>query len=74
MSEFKGVKLSLQTENSIVTWETPYFDASMEDILEGFYGLCVAQTWHPTTVISKMLEFAEERKSILSENPDTDLD
>jgi hypothetical protein len=67
MSEFKGVKITYQTEDSTVTWESPYIDVSMENILDGFYGLCVAQTWHPSTIISKVLEFAEDRKSIIGD-------
>lgn len=67
MSEFKGVKITYQTEDSTVTWESPYIDIGIENILDGFYGLCVAQTWHPSTIISKMLEFAEERKSIIGD-------
>lgn len=68
MSDCKGVKISYQTENSTSTWESPYYDADFDNILEGFYGMCVAQGWHPVTVISKMMEFAKERDSILSDN------
>lgn len=65
MVDFKGIKISYQSENSTSTWESPYFDAGFEDILEGFYGLCVSQGWHPVTVISGMMEFAKDRDSIL---------
>ena len=56
-----GVKITYQTENSLTAWVSPYLDASFEDILEGFYGLCVAHGWHPETVIAGMEEFARER-------------
>ena len=36
------------------------WDASMEDLLDAFYGACVATTWHPTTILEGMKVFAEE--------------
>lgn len=36
------------------------WDASMEDLLDAFYGACIATTWHPTTILEGMKAFAEE--------------
>ena len=36
------------------------WDASMEDLLDAFYGACIATTWHPTTILEGMKVFAEE--------------
>ena len=36
------------------------WDASMEDLLDAFYGACITTTWHPTTILEGMKEFAEE--------------
>jgi hypothetical protein len=36
------------------------WDANMEDILQSFYGLCVASGWMPSTVLEAMHNFATE--------------
>ena len=39
------------------TAELPW-DTGMEDLLQSFYGLCVASGWMPSTVLEAMHEFA----------------
>lgn len=56
----EGVKITYRTKESLVAWVSPYFDASIENILEGFYGLCVAHGWQPSTVIAAMRDFAHD--------------
>jgi len=63
-------KLIFESEDNRYTWESPYVDVSMDDILPAFYGLLVAATWQPETVIKCMKEFVEEHSYILHENTD----
>lgn len=37
------------------------WDAGMEELLDAFYGACIATTWHPITILEGMRDFAEER-------------
>ena len=60
MNDFKGIKITYETESGTTTWQSPYSDVTIDDILWGFYGLCVGQTWCPTPVISGMREFAKD--------------
>lgn len=61
MDKKKGIKLTFETEQNITSWETPYFDASLEDILEGFAGMCISHGWQPCTIIDNMRKYAEDR-------------
>ena len=51
--------LTLEHADRKVSTELSW-DASMEDLLDAFYGACVATTWHPTTILEGMKAFAEE--------------
>ena len=62
-------KLTLESYGKVISWETPYNDASIEDLLYAFYGLCVSATWLPKTVLEAMQTFAEEHLSVY-ENDD----
>ena len=67
MANQAGVKIAYQTERCTATWSSPYIDASIEDILEGFFGLCVAHGWQPITVVQGMEDFANSHQYMLSE-------
>lgn len=53
-------KLTLEHSNSKITCEMVW-DASMDVMLSNFFGMCVAATWHPTTILENMAEFASEK-------------
>lgn len=72
LGEVKGIKLSFETKDSISTWESPYADATMEDMLEGFFGMCIAHGWQPATVIFNMWEFARKREFMVPKEEDED--
>lgn len=65
-SNTKGVKIVFETERSVATWESPYFDAPLEDILERFYGCCIAHGWQPITILEGLKEFAEDRLPVIA--------
>lgn len=54
-------KLSLEIGDTTVSWEVPFNDCTASDLLEAFYGLMVAQTWIPSSVLTCMRDFVEER-------------
>lgn len=51
--ECEGIKLS-----SVMAW-----DASIEDLLNSFYGLCVGATFNPEALVEAMQEWAEEKQN-----------
>lgn len=61
MSMFNNepTKISLshggKTHTSELNW-----DADMYDMLQAFYGLCVASSWNPEQVVRGMYEFVQE--------------
>lgn len=42
------------------------WDAGMDDLIQSFYGLCIAATWNPVTVLENMKEFAEEHLEVIT--------
>lgn len=70
MTDIKGIKITYESENSLSTWESPYFDATIEDILEGFFGMCISHGWQPSTVISGMQKFVDDRMHIIYNSSD----
>lgn len=58
-------KLSLQVGENIVTWETPHADCTAEDVLRGLFGVMVAQTWFPSSVLRGMRAIVEEHFEII---------
>ena len=68
MENKQKTKLTLESYGNVIYWESPYSNASMEDLLYAFYGLCVAATWLPKTVLENMQDFAEEHLSVYENN------
>lgn len=54
-------KLSLEIGDTTVSWEVPFNDCGADDIVNALYGLMVAHTWLPASVIDAMHNFSEER-------------
>ena len=46
------------------------WDASIDDLIQSFYGLCIAASWIPTTVLENMKSFAEEHLDAYGNNSD----
>lgn len=61
LNEFKNnpTVISITSSGNVHT-TTLAGDANMYDMLQGFYGLCVASGWNPETVIKGMYEFVEQ--------------
>lgn len=55
------VKLIYETQDQRLTWEFPFIDPSLDDILEAFYGMLVSTTWHPESIAQAMYDFGKER-------------
>ena len=68
MIDRKKTKLTLESNGNVFSWETPYSDVSMKDLLYAFYGACVSATWLPKTVLCAMHNFSEERLSAYETN------
>lgn len=60
MMENEKTILTIEQNNMKFISEMPW-DASMDDLLDAFYGLCVSATFTPKTILTHMKEFAEEK-------------
>lgn len=61
MNEEKQItKLTLECGNYQVCWEVPYNDATIDELCQAFYSLCVGITYLPQTVINGMKIFVED--------------
>jgi hypothetical protein len=60
--EIKPVILTLECGGVKITSEMAW-DASIEDLLNSFYGLCVGATFHPEALVKVMQEWAEEKQA-----------
>lgn len=71
MENFKGTRITYETDGAKTVWECPNTDVTIEDVLWGFYGLCIGQTFYPSTVVRGMKEFAEEHSGDCTMNPES---
>lgn len=55
-----AIEITYKTEHAMSTWSSEYFDASLEDIFNGIFGMLVAQTWDPQSILEEMRDFAIE--------------
>lgn len=54
------IKLTIETNKNKHTSEINW-DANLEDLLDAFYGLCVAATYDPITVCAEMKKWSEAK-------------
>lgn len=59
-------KITVEVNGTVATWETGRDDHSIDEVLNGFMGTLVAQTWLPITVLEGMRDFAEEQLECLN--------
>ena len=74
MKEIKGTKLTLTIGETTVSWESPYEDHDMNDLIDAFQGLCVAHTWIPETVVRSFGEWYEGMKAVYPNLKDDEVD
>jgi hypothetical protein len=60
MDNVKPTIISLEHHGKKHSSELPW-DADMYELLDAFYGMCVSATFHPTTVLSAMSEWVNEK-------------
>lgn len=57
-------KITYQNGDITVTWEQPYNDVPINEIIHGFYTCLIGSTYLPCTIIDAMKDFVEECESI----------
>lgn len=55
-------KLTLEVGDVTTSWEVPYSDSNMDQLVTAFYSLCIGQTYLPQTVLKGMQEFVEDNQ------------
>lgn len=68
MNDEVKTRLVYESNDNRYIWESPFVDASIEDILDAFFGMMVSATWQPVTVIEAMRDFAEEHSYMLDDD------
>lgn len=60
MIDHKPTKITLESHNKKHSSELNW-DAGLDDILDAFYGLCIAATFHPESILNVMKDWVEEK-------------
>lgn len=64
MSKETQTRLTLEcNDGHRYIWESPYFDDSIDTIIEAFYGLLITSGWSQENLIDAMKDFVEEHTS-----------
>lgn len=53
-------KIIVQTYDTTTTWETPNSDVTVEELLQGFVGCLVGQTFYQEQIANAMVELGKE--------------
>lgn len=56
--------LTLANDSKTVTTKMSW-DCSMEELIDAFYGACVALTWNPVTILDTMKDYAQQQLAAL---------
>lgn len=70
MEEKETTKITLRMGDVETCWEVPGSDANISEILFGWFGLLVAQTFYPQTIYKGMAEFIEEHADYKTFSPE----
>lgn len=61
IKDHTGTTLTLTIDGVSSQWKSPACDETLETVLNGFYGLCVSQTWAPESVLQAFSDFVSNR-------------
>ena len=53
--------LSIEQYGKKVTYELPYSDTTLDELIQGFIGCLVTLTWNENIVLEGLKDYAEER-------------
>lgn len=56
----KKTKLTLQIGEITTSWEVPYTDSSVEELLQAFVGIMFTHTFAKVSIINEMKNYIEE--------------
>lgn len=60
-------RVTVEQNESKTVWETPYNDASIDDIIQGFIGCLVGQSWDSKVVIESMYYYSKDLLGITND-------
>jgi hypothetical protein len=61
--------LTLANDSKTVTTKMSW-DCNMEELIDAFYGACIALTWNPVTILETMEDYAQQHLAALSYSGD----
>ena len=64
LEERRISKITVDNYDYTVTWEVPYSDTSLDDLLQGFVSCLVGVTYSEENILRGMYEYAKERLNI----------
>lgn len=53
-------RVTIEQRESKTIWETPYNDAPIEEIIQGFVGCLVGQSWDEKVVLEAMYSYSRD--------------
>ena len=54
-------KLQLTTYDQTISWEVNHSDLTTDELIEAFYNVLVAHTFHPLSIIESMKQFIDDK-------------
>lgn len=60
-------RITVEQRESTMQWETPYNDAPLEEMIQGFVGCLVGLSWDERVVLEGMISYAKEVLGIADE-------
>lgn len=58
----KGSKINLEIDGIKTSWESPDRDCTIEELIEAFFGLCIAQTYVPASIYDTCANWVENNR------------
>lgn len=61
-------KITFQQYDKTSSWETPFNDADVQDIIQGFVGCMCATSWTYDMVLDALSDYVEDHKTDIEDN------
>lgn len=67
-------RVTVEQYESKAIWETPYNDAPLEEIIQGFIGCLVGLSWNEKIVLEAMHSYSKEMLGVVDDADIVDAD
>ena len=67
-------RIVVEQGDSKMIWETPYNDASVEDMIQGFVGCLVGLSWNENVVLESIYSYAKDVLGVVDNGDIVDIE